>query len=193
MFEYIIGKIAELTPTYAVLECNQLGYFVHISLNTYVSLENKETAKLYIYEAVREDSFTLYGFSDKEERNLFLLLISVSGIGANTARMILSSFSVAELESIILNEDSAQLKTVKGLGLKTAQRIIIDLKDKVNPNGGVSGSLVSAKNENKDEAIAALVMLGFNKSVVLKVVDKMLEENPTLQVEKIIKEALKRM
>ena len=194
MLEYIKGSISELTPTYVVLETSQMGYFIHISLNTYTSLRDKETATLYIYEAIREDAYILYGFTDKEERQLFSLLVSVSGIGTNTARMILSSFSVPELEHIIASDNVNQLKGVKGIGLKTAQRVIIDLKDKVR-KGLASDHLVSGSkiNTNKEEALSALVMLGFNPAASAKVIDKIVAESPELTLEKMIKEALKRM
>jgi len=195
MLEYIKGSISELTPTYVVLETGQIGYFIHISLNTYASLEGKEAATLYIHEAIREDAHTLYGFTGKEERQLFCLLISVSGIGANTARMILSSFSVPELEHIIASDNVNQLKSVKGIGLKTAQRVIIDLKDKVRKHSGSLDFSVSGgkTNTNKEEALAALVMLGFNSAASAKVLDKIADESPELSLEKMIKEALKRM
>ena len=195
MFEYISGKISEITPTYAVLECNQIGYLIHISLNTYATLENKDSAKLYVYEAIREDAFTLYGFAERDERQLFLLLISVSGIGANTARMILSSFTVSELKTVIASDDVNQLKGVKGIGLKTAQRIIIDLKDKIKVSEAdlTAKGAVGRSRANKEEAVAALVMLGFAQPASVKVIDKILDESPTLPLEKIIKEALKHM
>ncbi len=194
MLEYIKGTVSELTPTYVVLEVAQIGYFIHISLNTYASLEGKEAATLYIHEAIREDAHTLYGFTDKEERQLFSLLISVSGIGTNTARMILSSFSVSELENIIVSDNVNQLKAVKGIGLKTAQRVIIDLKDKVRKGTTADLNLLGNKvNTNKDEALSALVMLGFNQAASVKVIDKIVVEQPGLSLEKIIKEALKRM
>ena len=195
MLEYIKGKISELTPTYLVLEANQVGYFIHISLNTYTFLEGKGDVLLYVYEVIREDSHTLYGFMDKEERQLFALLISVSGIGPNTARMILSSFSGAELESIIASDNVTLLKGVKGIGLKTAQRIIIDLKDKVRKMPGVSavtGQGLKAA-QNKEEALSALIMLGFNAAASSKVVEKIISETPDIPLEKIIKEALKRI
>jgi Holliday junction DNA helicase RuvA len=195
MLEYIKGNVSELTPTYAVLEANQVGYFIHISLNTYASLEGVGAATLYIYEAIREDAYTLYGFMDKAERQLFALLVSVSGIGPNTARMILSSFSVPELENIIVSDNVNQLKGVKGIGLKTAQRVIIDLKDKVQKNPGIQGADIFGNkiNTNRDEALSALVMLGFNPAASAKVIDKIVVESPGLSLEKIIKEALKRM
>ena len=168
MIEYIKGEIAELSPATAVIDCNGLGYAVNISLNTYSAIQGKSSCKLYIYEAIREDAYVLYGFVDKQERELFLLLISVSGIGGNTARMILSALSPAELVNVISTENANMLKTVKGIGLKTAQRVIVDLKDKIKTGamaaatGGATGTLLPAMNaEVQEEAVAALTMLGF--------------------------------
>ena len=195
MLDFIKGEIVELNPASVILETGGLGYAVNISLNTYSALSEKKAAKLYVYEAIREDAHTLYGFMDKEERQLFSLLVSVSGIGPNTARMILSSFSVPELENIILSDNVNQLKGVKGIGLKTAQRVIIDLKDKVRKNPDIQGSNIfgSKINTNRDEALSALIMLGFNSAASAKVIEKIVAESPTLSLEKIIKEALKRM
>lgn len=192
MFEYIKGKITDLSPTSAVIETNNIGFSINISLNTYTAIDGKNEALLYIYEAVREDAFTLYGFSSKEERALFLLLISVSGVGANSARMILSTYSVQELETIISTENVKQLKGVKGIGSKTAERIIVDLKDKVNKVGN-NESIISPSNAIKEEALAALVVLGYNQSAANKVVDVILKENPSFTIEKTIKEALNRL
>ncbi len=192
MFEYIKGKVEELSPALAVIETAQFGYALNISLNTYAALEGLTEAKLYVYEAIREDAFTLYGFSEKSERDLFLLLISVSGVGANTARMILSSFSVEELQAIISGENVNQLKAVKGIGLKTAQRIIIDLKDKVGKETSPIGAQIQSNN-NREEALTALVLLGFNRSASAKVVDKIIVSDPTITLEKIIKDALKQL
>lgn len=192
MYEYIKGRIEELSPAMAIIEANQVGYAVNISLNTYAALEGKAEAKLYIHEAIREDAFTLYGFAEKAERDLFLLLISVSGVGANTARMILSSFSVAELEAIISGENVNQLKAVKGIGLKTAQRIIVDLKDKVGKETSPLGAQIQTNN-NREEALTALVLLGFNRSASAKVVDKIIAGDSNIPLEKIIKDALKQL
>lgn len=198
MIEYIKGEITEITPALAVIECNGIGYGVNISLNTYSAIQSKQSIKLYIYEAIREDAYVLYGFSTKQERELFLLLITVSGIGGNTARMILSALSPAELCNVISSGNDKLLKTVKGIGLKTAQRIIVDLKDKIATTGGetVTGSaanLLPAHSEVYDEAIAALTMLGFAQAPSQKVVTAILKEEPSLAVEKVIKLALKRL
>ena len=198
MIEYIKGEITEITPALAVIECNGIGYGVNISLNTYSAIQSKQSIKLYIYEAIREDAYVLYGFSTKQERELFLLLITVSGIGGNTARMILSALSPAELCNVISSGNDKLLKTVKGIGLKTAQRIIVDLKDKIAATGGetVTGSaanLLPAHSEVYDEAIAALTMLGFAQAPSQKVVTAILKEEPSLAVEKVIKLALKRL
>lgn len=198
MIEYIKGEITEITPALAVIECNGIGYGVNISLNTYSAIQSKQSIKLYIYEAIREDAHVLYGFSTKQERELFLLLITVSGIGGNTARMILSALSPAELCNVISSGNDKLLKTVKGIGLKTAQRIIVDLKDKIAATGGetVTGSaanLSPAHSEVYDEAIAALTMLGFAQAPSQKVVTAILKEEPSLAVEKVIKLALKRL
>ena len=198
MIEYIRGELAEITPALAVIDCNGVGYGIHISLNTYSAIQGKKSVKLYIYEAIREDAHVLFGFSTKQERELFLLLISVSGIGGNTARMILSALSPAELCNVISSGNEKLLKGVKGIGLKTAQRIIVDLKDKIAATGmeTVSGSVATlspANTEVHDEAIAALTMLGFAQAPSQKVVTAILKEEPELTVEKVIKVALKRL
>lgn len=192
MIEYIKGEIAELTPTYCVLETQGIGYRINISLVSYSALENKRDAKLYIYENIREDEHTLYGFTEKEDREIFLLLISVSGIGANTARMILSSLTVEELKESIATGNVNKIKAVKGIGLKTAQRIIVDLKDKVGKIGNSEFDLtaVVTKNEKADEAIAGLMALGFQQQASAKVVEKIIKEEPDIEVAKIIKRAL---
>ena len=199
MIEYIKGELVELSPANAVIDCNGLGYGVNISLNTYTAIQGKKTCKLYIYEAIREDAYVLYGFVDKQERQLFLLLLSVSGIGGNTARMILSALSPAELVNIISSENATLLKTVKGIGLKTAQRVIVDLKDKIktgsgNGNNGMMGSLLNnANTQIQEEAIAALTMLGFAQTPSQKVVMTITQEKPDAPVEQVIKLALKRL
>lgn len=199
MIEYIKGELVELSPANAVIDCNGLGYGVNISLNTYAAIQGKKTCKLYIYEAIREDAYVLYGFVDKQERQLFLLLLSVSGIGGNTARMILSALSPAELVNIISTENANLLKTVKGIGLKTAQRVIVDLKDKIknslaNDSNAIMGSLLNtAGSQIQEEAIAALTMLGFAQTPSQKVVMAIIQEKPDAPVEQVIKLALKRL
>lgn len=200
MIEYIKGKIAELRPATVVIDCNGLGYGINISLNTYAAIQGKKECKLYIHEAIREDAYTLYGFADKQERELFLLLISVSGIGGNTARMILSALSPSELINVISTENATLLKTVKGIGLKTAQRVIVDLKDKIKTGGaatdtaGITGIPASTVNTQvQEEAISALTMLGFAQAPSQKVVLAILQEDPQAPVEQVIKIALKRM
>lgn len=201
MIEYIRGELAELSPATAVIDCNGLGYAVNISLNTYAAIQGKQECKLYIHEAIREDAYILYGFADKQERELFLLLISVSGIGGNTARMILSALSPAELVNVISTENANLLKTVKGIGLKTAQRVIVDLKDKIKTGaatagstmGTFSGMLSAANAQVQEEAIAALTMLGFAQAPSQKVVMAILKEEADAPVEQVIKLALKRL
>lgn len=191
MIDYIKGDITELTPTSVTLEAYGIGYFVNISLNTYSKLSESKSAKLYIHEAIREDAHLLFGFFDKHERELFTLLISVSGIGAGTARMILSSMNPLELTSVIASGNADMLKTVKGIGLKTAQRVIVDLKDKIKIEGLTESNLTITISPSGEEAIAALVMLGFSQQASAKVVGKILKEKPESSVENIIKTALK--
>lgn len=198
MIEYVRGELAELTPALAVIDCNGVGYAANISLNTYAAIQGKKACKLYIHEAIREDAHVLFGFADKQERELFLLLISVSGIGGNTARMILSALSPSELVNVISNENANLLKSVKGIGLKTAQRIIVELKDKlktgtVAASAGISSLSSPANVQIQDEAVSALTMLGFPQAASQKVVLAILKEEPDAQVEKVIKLALKRL
>lgn len=198
MIEYLRGELAELTPALAVIDCNGVGYAANISLNTYAAIQGKKACKLYIHEAIREDAHVLFGFADKQERELFLLLISVSGIGGNTARMILSALSPSELVNVISNENANLLKSVKGIGLKTAQRIIVELKDKlktgtVAASAGISSLSSPANAQIQDEAVSALTMLGFPQAASQKVVLAILKEEPDAQVEKVIKLALKRL
>lgn len=202
MIEYVSGKIAELTPTIAVVDVNGVGYELNITLTTFSALEQAVggqlgerrmlgEAKLYVHEVIREDAWTLYGFSSKRERELFRELIGVSGVGSASARMILSSISPAELEQVITSGDERRLKSVKGIGGKTAQRIIVDLRDKIKPTGD---SLLiqpgTQSSEVFDEALAALVMLGFAKPASQKVLSKLFAQEPTLKVEQAIKKAL---
>ena len=192
MIEYIKGEIADLTPTTCVLETNGVGYGLNISLVTYQDLQQHQTARLYVYENIKEDAYQLFGFSEKKERDIFLLLISVSGVGASTARMILSKLSASELQEAIASGNVNVLKAVKGIGLKSAQRIIIDLKDKVGSVGcgDIDLSAVNVKSEKAEEAVAALVALGFQNQASAKVVEKLLKDDPSLEVAKIIKKAL---
>ena len=183
MIEYIKGEIVELTPTRMILECGGIGYELNISLNTYSAFGNKTTGKIYIYEVIREDAHLLFGFAEKIERELFLLLTSVSGVGPNTARMILSSLPPSELVQVIGSKNEAALTAVKGIGLKTAQRILVDLKNKVKPMESMAGTVT-------EEAVAALVMLGFQKAASQKAVSAILKGSPTLAVEQVIKTAL---
>ena len=200
MIEYIKGELAELSPASAIIDCNGLGYAINISLNTYAAIQGKKNCKLYIYEAIREDAYVLYGFVDKQERELFLLLISVSVIGGNTARMILSALSPSELINVISTENANLLKTVKGIGLKTAQRVIVDLKDKIKTTGMAAGgdamtgpAFTPANAQVQEEAIAALTMLGFAQAPSQKVVMAILKEDADAPVEQVIKLALKRL
>ena len=193
MLEYVKGDISELSPTFVVIDNQGLGYFINISLTTYAALEKLTSCQLYLYEAIREDAFVLYGFLKKEERNAFLQLISVSGVGANTARMILSSLSVSELQEAVISGNENALKNVKGIGLKTAQRIIVDLKDKLGNLDNVAKiSLSFPRNQGiRSEAVSALVMLGFNAAVSQKAVDRILAEMPDIRIEELVKKSLK--
>ena len=198
MIEYVKGQVAELTPAIAVIECHGVGYCLNISLNTFSALQGKQEAKLYVYEAIREDAHVLFGFATRQERELFLLLISVSGIGGNTARMILSALTTTELCEVISSGNDKILKTIKGIGLKTAQRIIVDLKDKIKTisiNGTPMGqtTLSYPEPEIVEEAVAALTMLGFPAAASQKVVHAILKELPDSPVEQVIKLALKRL
>ena len=200
MIEYLRGKLAELEPTMATVDCMGVGYGVNITLNTYAAIQGKEDVKLWIYESIREDAYQLWGFSTKVEREVFLLLITVSGIGTNTARMILSALSPQELCNIISSGNAKMLTQVKGIGPKAAQRIIVDLGDKIMAlaadasmpqGGGKNTGVATMNNEVMDEAIQALTMLGFSPAPTSKVVSKILTDEPSAPVEKVIKLALK--
>ncbi|MGP1544955.1 MAG: Holliday junction branch migration protein RuvA [Prevotella intermedia] len=204
MIEYIKGELVELSPALAVVEAHGVGYGLNISLNTYSAIQGKQSVKLFVHEAImtggRDDNYTLYGFATKQERSLYRLLITVSGVGANTARMILSSLTPAELCNVIANGDDKMLKTVKGIGLKTAQRIIVDLKDKIVQSGiaeelhvSSQPATVNVNNAVKDEAVGALTMLGFSPAPSAKVVVAILTEQPDLPVEQVVKLALKQI
>lgn len=198
MIDYIKGTLTELTPTYAVIEAGGVGYEINISLPTFTVLSDKqEDVRLYVNEIIREDAHLLYGFMSKPERELFLLLISVSGIGANTARMIMSSYTASEVRQVIATGNATALSSIKGIGGKTAQRIIVELKDKVlkidlaGADVADVPEIQAVDNELKQEAVAALTMLGFQASASAKVVDKILSEDPQCKVEKVIRIALK--
>lgn len=202
MIEYIRGELEELTPALAVIEAAGVGYALNISLNTYTALQGQRDAKLFVHESLvaggRDDSYTLYGFATKQERALYRMLISVSGVGANTARMILSSVSPKELCNVIANGDERILKGVKGIGQRTAQRIIVDLKDKIVASGiadelHAGGTISAAVVDSgvRDEAVSALTMLGFSPAPSAKVVQSILTEQPDLPVEQVVKQALK--
>jgi holliday junction DNA helicase ruvA len=202
MIEYIKGQLTELTPALAVVEAAGVGYALNISLTTYSGIQGKKEVKLYVHEALttggRDDSFTLFGFVNKQERELYRLLIMVSGVGANTARMMLSSMNPTELCNAIANGDERMIKTVKGIGLKTAQRIIVDLRDKIMASGianelhvGGEKAESTLNNAVKEEAVAALTMLGFSPAPIAKVVVSILQKQANLPVEQVVKEALK--
>lgn len=206
MIEYIKGELTEITPATAVVEAHGVGYGINISLNTYTAIQEKKEVKLYIHEAImtggRDDSYTLYGFASKQERELYRMLITVSGVGSNTARMILSATTPTELVNVIASGNEKMLKTVKGIGLRTAQRIIVDLRDKMTDSGLIADLASSAaasgaaplsaqQQEVRDEAVGALTMLGFAPAPSQKVVLEILKAHPDTPVEQVIKQALK--
>lgn len=191
MFEYIKGIIIILSPASVVIECNGIGYFIHISLHSYKLFQSKKECQIFIHQIIKEDAHLLFGFADKDERELFRLLISVSGIGANTARMMLSSLSPDEIRSAIMNANVNQLQSIKGIGLKTAQRVILELKEKMSKVGSLHEILTLSYNTIKEESLSALITLGFSKTSVEKVIDKILSEQKDITVEELIKKALK--
>lgn len=197
MIDYIKGDIAEITPTYVVLETAGIGYFVNIPLPVYSEINGKKSCKLFIYEAIREDAYNLFGFLSQADRELFLMLISVSGIGAATARMIMSSFSTQEIQQMIATEDVPSLTTIKGIGAKTAQRIIVDLKDKMIKlqaavaDDSAMAAFTQPSQAARNEAVSALTMLGFTNNASQKAVNKVLKKHPDMEVEELIKLALK--
>jgi len=193
MIDYIKGIITQVNPTFITIETGGIGYFINISVNTFSKLESKTEIKILIHEVIREDSHLLFGFAESSERDIFRLLISVTGVGANTARMMLSSITPEEIEKAILGSDVNILKSVKGIGLKTSQRIIVDLKDKLGKQAGSSEIFAFSDNTTREEALSALVMLGFAKNAVSKVLDKIVREEKNLTVEDIIKRALKNL
>lgn len=191
MYEYISGTVAELTPTYAVLDAGGVGYYVNISLETYAAIEHAERTKLFVHHIVREDAQLLYGFATRAERELFRLLLGVSGVGGNTARTILSTYSPDELQGIISSGNAVLLKNVKGLGLKTAQKIIVELSGKLT--GLEAGEAAAADNSRADEALAALTMLGFGKAAAEKAVRAVLRTTPAATTEELVRLALKEL
>jgi Holliday junction DNA helicase, RuvA subunit len=195
MYDYITGNLIEILPTEVVIDNQGIGYKLQISLQTYADIQSSSQAKLYIYHHVREDIELWYGFNKKEERNIFLMLIEVSGIGPNTARMILSSLSTDELKTAIISGDVNRIKSIKGIGLKTAQRLIIDLKDKISKgNDNLTNILIPEQNNSiKEEALSALILLGFNKISADKVLLGIIKENPNISLEELIKASLKHL
>jgi Holliday junction DNA helicase RuvA len=195
MYDYIKGTLIELTPTEVVLECNGIGYSLLISLQTYEALQQQEKAVVYVHHYIREDEQLFYGFATKDERELFRLLISVSGIGVASARMMLSSLTSEEIRNAILSEDIHRIKSVKGIGLKSAQRLILELKDKVVKGAGADNTvLLRAENSAlAEEATTALVLLGFSKPAIHKLMPALMKEMPDAKVEDLIKAALKRL
>ncbi|MDR0728526.1 MAG: Holliday junction branch migration protein RuvA [Prevotellaceae bacterium] len=194
MYEFIKGFVAELTPTYVVIDAGGIGYAVHISLQTYGHIGQTQQVQLWLHHIVREDAEQLYGFFDKEEREIFRLLVGVSGVGPNTARMVLSSLSSAEVRHVIQHDDVQRLQGIKGIGMKTAQRIVVDLKDRIGKtllsSGGNGAPLPKAVHE---EAMAALIMLGFAKAPAEKAIQSLIRENTLYTAEQLIKAALKRL
>lgn len=193
MITHIQGKLVEKNPTHAIIDCNGVGYFLNISLNTYTKLPNSEAVKLYTYLHIREDAHTLFGFADKVEREIFKLLISVSGVGPSTCRTMLSSMTPEQIQEAIASEDVATIKSVKGIGAKTAQRVIIDLKDKIVKTYEFSEDSVQSNNTIKEEALSALEVLGYSRKQVDKLVRKIIQETPNSSLEAVIKQALKNL
>ncbi|MBL4706519.1 MAG: Holliday junction branch migration protein RuvA [Flavobacteriales bacterium] len=193
MIDQLSGRLIEFSPAHAVVDCNGVGYYCHITLNTFSALGAKDHVILKTHLAIRDDAHVLYGFADENERSMFRLLISVSGVGASTGRMILSALSPGEVAAAIANEDVPLLKSIKGIGAKSAQRIIIDLKDKIEKIGVSVDNSVNSGNTIKNEALSALVVLGFDRKGSDKVLDKVMGENAGLGLDEVIKQALKRL
>ena len=191
MYAFIAGKIAEITPAYVIIDNHGVGYFINITLNTFTAIGEQTEVKLYTHLQVLEDAHNLFGFYTAKERDMFELLISVSGVGCNTARLILSSLTVNELSTAIAGEDIKTIQAVKGIGSKTAQRIIVDLKDKVKKTEYTEEIVETVNNTVKNEALSALVILGFSKNAASKALDKLLKQSPDTSVEVLIREALK--
>ncbi len=193
MITHIRGKLVEKNPTFVIIECNGIGYYLNISLHTFSKLPDVEAVKLYTYLSIKEDSHTLFGFSDKVEREIFKLLISVSGVGPSIARTMLSSMTPEQIQHAIASEDVVTIQSVKGIGAKTAQRVIIDLKDKIVKTYQLSEDYIQSDNTIKEEALSALEVLGFSRKQVEKLVQKIIQEAPNTAVENIIKQALKNL
>lgn len=193
MITHIQGKLVEKNPSFVIIDCNGIGYFLRISLQTFSKLSNDEHCMLFTHLSIKEDAHTLFGFYDKDERELFRLLISVSGVGPNTAQMILSSLTPHEIQQAILTENVSVLQGVKGIGGKTAQRIILDLKDKIAKLGISANSSSTSYNTIREEALSALTMLGFSKNSIEKYIDKELQEDGSVEVEELVKRVLKKM
>ena len=191
MYAFIAGKIAEITPAYAIVDNHGVGYFINITLNTFAAIGEQTEVKLYTHLQVLEDAHNLFGFYTAKERDMFELLISVSGVGCNTARLILSSLTVNELSTAIANEGIKTIQAVKGIGSKTAQRIVVDLKDKVRKTDYAEEIVEAVDNTVKNEALSALVILGFSKNAASKALDKLMKQTPEAPVEVLIREALK--
>jgi Holliday junction DNA helicase RuvA len=193
MITHLKGKLIEKNPSFVVVDCNGIGYMVRISLHTFSQISDSELCSLFTHLAIKEDSHTLYGFFEKAERELFRLLISVSGVGTNTAQTILSSLSPQDVQLAILSENVASLQSVKGIGAKTAQRIILDLKDKMAKQGISTEGISILHNDTRDEALSALTMLGFSKNIVNKAIDRELKKETNLEVEELVKRVLKNL
>ncbi len=193
MIHHLKGRLIEKNPTYVIIECGGVGYFVNISLHTYSKIPDSESLQLYTHLQIKEDSHTLFGFVEKSEREIFRLLLSVSGIGSSIARTMLSSISPGQIRDAIANGDVATIQGIKGIGAKTAQRAILDLRDKILKVYDIDEVYTSSNNTNKDEALSALEVLGFVRKQAEKVVDRVLSQDPTLSVENIIKQALKNL
>lgn len=191
MIDYIKGRIEEAAPTYAVIDCGGVGYEINISLIDYAEIQSKPEAKLYVHEAIREDAHVLYGFTSKRGRELFRLLIGVSGVGPNTARLIMSSLTVRDIENVISTGQESMLKAVKGIGGKTAQRIIVDLKDKIKASDSALFTQVPVSSQAYEEALQALLMLGFTKPLSEKALKKLFADSPAISVEEAVRKALK--
>ncbi|MFD1094222.1 Holliday junction branch migration protein RuvA [Salegentibacter chungangensis] len=193
MIHHLKGQLIEKNPTYVVIDCNGVGYFVHISLHTFSRLQDSEAVSLYTHLQVKEDAHTLYGFKDKSERQIFRLLISVSGVGTSTARTMLSSLEPGQVKEAIATGDVATIQSVKGIGAKTAQRVILDLKDKILKVFGEDEVFVPQGNTNKEEALSALETLGFTRKQSERVIDRIMKDTPDPTVESLIKQALKNL